>query len=134
MGNKRREVIIRHAGLFGQPAETIQDIAGGPFPCHHPAYRRVHEAWRKGLQQLRQLLQDVYHSEEMTPFSLRDLAPHIDVQTTPTQQAKLDHAYAMLQTSGEKITHRRLQQVAHVTSGCIRTYLKQRACAVAVVS
>jgi hypothetical protein len=121
---QRRVVLVRHHGLYDQPAEALCNLSEDLYPQQGPT--TAGNIYHQALYTLYGHLSQVYpHSyEQISPPSPRP--SYVDgLRLTPEQQQRLEQAYQRLEATGQRITRARLAKEAGIKSDYAQAYLQQ---------
>jgi DNA-directed RNA polymerase specialized sigma24 family protein len=120
----RRVMVVRHHGLYDQPAEALCDLSADLYPQQGPTV--AGSIYRQAIYTLYGQLSRVYPQHyEQTP-SPSPRPSYVDgLQLNPEQYQRLDQAYRWLEATGERITRARLAKEAGIKSDYAQAYLQQ---------
>jgi DNA-directed RNA polymerase specialized sigma24 family protein len=121
---QRHTIVIRHHGLYDQPAEALCDLSADLYPQQGPT--AASSIYRQALYTLYGQLSQVYpHYYKQTPFPSPRPSYVDGLQLSPEQYQRLDQAYRWLEATGERITRARLAIEAGIKSDYAQAYLQQ---------
>ena len=120
----RRVVVMRHYGLYDQPAEALCDLSADLYPQRGPA--AASSVYRQALYALYGQLAQAYPQYTEPAIAPSPRPSYVDgLQLSSEKQQRLEQAYQRLETSGRRITRARLAKEAGIKSDYAQAYLQQ---------